>query len=201
MGTLREEFTKGFWRTIPPFRLVLGLCPTLAVTTSGINGLGMGLATTFVLVFSNLFVSLLRRFIPTQVRIASFIVIIASFVVIVELVMQAYFYPLFLVLGIWIPLIVVNCVVLGRAEAFARKNSVGLSLADGLGMGLGFTISLVVVATIREILGKGSWFGIPIMPESYPGLPYLLKPPGAFALLGLLLGIMNFISLKLEAKK
>ena len=126
MGTLREEFTKGFWRTIPPFRLVLGLCPTLAVTTSGINGLGMGLATTFVLVFSNLFVSLLRRVIPTQVRIASFIVIIASFVVIVELVMQAYFYPLFRVLGIFIPLIVVNCIILGRAWPTGSGSGSGL---------------------------------------------------------------------------
>jgi len=140
MASLQAEFTKGLWKTIPPFRLVLGLCPTLAVTTSGINGMGMGIATTFVLIFSNLFVSLLRRVIPTQVRIASFIVIIASFVVIVELVMQAYFYQLFKVLGIFIPLIVVNCIILGRAEAFASKHNPLLSLADGLGIGLGFTI-------------------------------------------------------------
>ncbi|OQY14930.1 MAG: electron transport complex subunit RsxE, partial [Desulfobacterium sp. 4572_20] len=117
--SIKDEFTKGLWQTIPPFRLVLGLCPTLAVTTSAKNGIGMGLAATFVLVFSNFFVSLFRRFIPNQVRIASFIVIIASFVVIVELVMQAYFYPLFKILGIFIPLIVVNCIILGRAEAFA----------------------------------------------------------------------------------
>jgi len=120
---IKDEFTKGFWKTLPPFRLVLGLCPVLAVTTTGINGMGMGLATTFVLVFSNLFVSLLRRFIPKEVRIASFIVIIASFVVIVELVMQAWFYQLFKILGIFIPLIVVNCIILGRAEAFASKNN------------------------------------------------------------------------------
>ena len=200
MGTLREEFTKGFWRTIPPFRLVLGLCPTLAVTTSGINGLGMGLATTFVLVFSNLFVSLLRRFIPTQVRIASFIVIIASFVVIVELVMQAYFYPLFRVLGIFIPLIVVNCIILGRAEAFASKNNPVMSLADGMGIGLGFTISLFVLGSLRELFGSGTLLGVNVMWESFEPFAFMLKPPGAFVALGLLLGLMNLIS-QIQARK
>jgi electron transport complex protein RnfE len=199
-GTLREEFTKGFWRTIPPFRLVLGLCPTLAVTTSGINGVGMGLATTFVLVFSNLFVSLLRRFIPTQVRIASFIVIIASFVVIVELVMQAYFYPLFKILGIFIPLIVVNCIILGRAEAFASKNGPVLSLADGLGIGLGFTISLFVLGCIRELLGAGTLLEVPVMWEGFSPFAFMLKPPGAFVALGILLAFMNLIS-QIQARK
>lgn len=200
MATLREEFTKGFWRTIAPFRLVLGLCPTLAVTTSGINGVGMGLATTFVLVFSNLFVSLLRRFIPTQVRIASFIVIIASFVVIVELVMQAYFYPLFKILGIFIPLIVVNCIILGRAEAFASKNGPVLSLADGLGIGLGFTISLFVLGLIRELLGAGTLLEMPVMWEAFEPFAFMLKPPGAFVALGILLGFMNLIS-QIQARK
>ncbi|MDP2991809.1 MAG: Rnf-Nqr domain containing protein, partial [Deltaproteobacteria bacterium] len=138
--------------------------------------------------------------IPDKVRIAVFIVIIATGVVIVELTMQAYFYSLFLVLGIWIPLIVVNCLVLGRAEAFARKESVMLSLSDALGMGLGFTISLVVVATIREILGKGTWFGLPVMWEGFPGFEFMIRPPGAFVCLGLLLGIMNVISAR-AAKK
>jgi electron transport complex protein RnfE len=194
MASLQAEFTKGLWKTIPPFRLVLGLCPTLAVTTSGINGMGMGIATTFVLIFSNLFVSLLRRFIPTQVRIASFIVIIASFVVIVELVMQAYFYPLFKVLGIFIPLIVVNCIILGRAEAFASKNTPLFSLADGLGIGLGFTISLFTLGLIRELLGAGTLLDIPVMWASFEPFTFMLKPPGAFVALGILLAFMNLIS-------
>jgi len=192
--SLRYEFTKGLWETIPPFRLVLGLCPVLAVTTSGINGIGMGLATTFVLVFSNIFVSLLRKVIPSQVRIASFIVIIASFVVIVELVMQAYFFALFKVLGIFIPLIVVNCIILGRAEAFASKNGPIMSLADGLGMGLGFTISLFVIGSVREFLGAGSLLGINVLWSSYEPFAFMLKPPGAFVALGILLALMNLIS-------
>ena len=207
MASLRAEFTKGLWQTLPPFRLVLGLCPTLAVTTTGINGMGMGLATTFVLIFSNLFVSLLRRFIPTQVRIASFIVIIASFVVIVELVMQAYFYQLFKVLGIFIPLIVVNCIILGRAEAFASKNNPIRSLADGLGIGLGFTISLLVLGSIRELLGAGTLLyydaahpGFHIMWSSFEPFSFMLKPPGAFVALGILLAFMNLIS-QIQAQK
>ena len=198
--SITDEFTKGLWQTIPPFRLVLGLCPTLAVTTSGINGMGMGLATTFVLVFSNLFVSLLRRFIPSQVRIASFIVIIASFVVIVELVMQAYFYPLFKILGIFIPLIVVNCIILGRAEAFASKQNPLASLADGLGIGLGFTISLFVLGCIRELLGSGTLLEIPVMWSSFEPFTFMLKPPGAFVALGILLATMNLIS-QVQARK
>lgn len=198
--SIKDEFTKGLWQTIPPFRLVLGLCPTLAVTTTGINGMGMGLATTFVLVFSNLFVSLLRRFIPSQVRIASFIVIIASFVVIVELVMQAYFYPLFKILGIFIPLIVVNCIILGRAEAFASKNTPIASLADGLGIGLGYTISLFVLGCIRELLGSGTLLEIPVMWSSFEPFSFMLKPPGAFVALGILLAAMNLIT-QVQARK
>jgi len=198
--TIKDEFTKGLWQTIPPFRLVLGLCPTLATTTSGLNGMGMGLATTFVLVFSNLFVSLLRRFIPNQVRIASFIVIIASFVVIVELMMQAYFYPLFKILGIFIPLIVVNCIILGRAEAFASKQGPLASLADGLGIGLGFTISLFVLGCIRELLGSGTLLDIPVMWSTFEPFTFMLKPPGAFVALGILLAAMNLIS-QVQARK
>jgi electron transport complex protein RnfE len=198
--SITNEFTKGLWQTIPPFRLVLGLCPTLATTTSGLNGMGMGLATTFVLVFSNIFVSLLRRFIPNQVRIASFIVIIASFVVIVELVMQAYFYPLFKILGIFIPLIVVNCIILGRAEAFASKNTPLASLADGLGIGLGFTIALFVLGCIRELLGSGTLLDIPVMWSSFEPFTFMLKPPGAFVALGILLAAMNLIS-QVQARK
>jgi electron transport complex protein RnfE len=198
--SITDEFTKGLWQTVPPFRLVLGLCPTLAVTTSGINGMGMGLATTFVLVFSNIFVSLLRRFIPNQVRIASFIVIIASFVVIVELVMQAYFYPLFKILGIFIPLIVVNCIILGRAEAFASKQNPLASLADGLGIGLGFTISLFVLGCIRELLGSGTLLEIPVMWSGFEPFAFMLKPPGAFVALGILLAAMNLIS-QVQARK
>ena len=198
--SIKDEFTKGFWEVLPPFRLVLGLCPVLAVTTTGINGMGMGLATTFVLVFSNLFVSLLRRFIPSQVRIASFIVIIASFVVIVELVMQAYFYPLFKILGIFIPLIVVNCIILGRAEAFASKNNPIMSLADGLGIGLGFTISLFVLGCLRELLGNGTLLDIPVMWSGFEPFTFMLKPPGAFVALGVLLAAMNLIT-QVQARK
>jgi len=198
--SIKDEFTKGLWKTIAPFRLVLGLCPTLAVTTTGLNGFGMGMATTFVLVFSNLFVSLLRKFIPAQVRIASFIVIIASFVVIVELVMQAWFYQLFKILGIFIPLIVVNCIILGRAEAFASKNNPIMSLADGLGIGLGFTISLFVLGSIRELLGSGTLLDIPVMWSSFEPFAFMLKPPGAFVALGILLALMNLISQR-QARK
>jgi len=194
-----KEFTKGFWEQLPPFRLVLGLCPTLAVTTAAENGMGMGLATTFVLVFSNVLVSLLRKVIPGKVRIASYIVVIASFVVIVELLMQAYFYPLYKILGIFIPLIVVNCIILGRAEAFASKNPIIHSLADGLGIGLGFTISLTVLGSIREILGNGTIFGASVMWETYEPLSFIVKAPGAFVCLGLLLGLMNIISRKRPA--
>jgi len=189
-----KEFTKGFWQELPPFRLVLGLCPTLAVTTAAENGMGMGLATTFVLVFSNVIVSLLRKIIPSKVRIASYIVVIASFVVVVELLMQAYFYPLFKILGIFIPLIVVNCIILGRAEAFASKNPLVHSFADGLGIGLGFTISLTVLGGIREILGSGSFFGASIMWSTFEPFSFMVKAPGAFVCLGVLLGFMNLIS-------
>jgi len=194
-----KEFTKGFWQELPPFRLVLGLCPTLAVTTAAENGMGMGLATTFVLVFSNVIVSILRKFIPAKVRIASYIVVIASFVVMAELLLQAYFYPLYKALGIFVPLIVVNCIILGRAEAFASKNPLILSFADGLGIGLGFTISLTVLGSIREILGNGTLFGASVVWSTFEPLKFMVKAPGAFVCLGFLLGLMNLISRKRPA--
>jgi Na+-translocating ferredoxin:NAD+ oxidoreductase subunit E len=197
---LAQEFIKGLWNEVPPFRLVLGLCPVLAVTKSVENGIGMGLATTFVLVCSNVLVSLLRKAIPSKVRIACFIVIIATFVTVVELVMQAYAYPLFLKLGIFIPLIVVNCIVLGRAEAFASKNGVFRSLLDGLGIGIGFTLSLVALAAVRELLGTGMltiWVTpIQIFGPSYQPFDFLVQAPGAFVALGLMLCLMNLVGKK-----
>ncbi len=193
---LAREFTKGLWDEVPPFRLVLGLCPTLAVTTAAKNGMGMGLATTFVLLCSNVLVSMLRKAIPSKVRIAAYIVIIASFVVIVELAMQAYTYPLYKVLGIFIPLIVVNCIILGRAEAFASKNGVLYSAADGLGMGLGFTLSLTVLGGIREILGNGTIFGLGLFWDGFEPFTFMVKAPGAFVCLGIVLALMNVIGKK-----
>ncbi len=184
-----KNFTKGFIKENPVFILLLGLCPTLGVTTSAVNGLGMGLATTFVLVMSNLVVSLVKDFIPDKVRIPSFIVIIASFVTIVELTMQAYTPALFDALGLFIPLIVVNCIVLGRAEAFASKNNVGSSIIDGLGMGLGFAFALTLLGGVREILGSGAIFGIKMI-EGDLMLVFVLAP-GAFIVLGYLIALIN----------
>lgn len=191
-----REFTKGLWREIPPFRLVLGLCPTLAVTKSASNGLGMGVAVTFVLLCSNVIISALRVATPKKARIACYIVIVATFVVIVELVMQAYTYPLYERLGIFIPLIVVNCIPLGRAEAFASKNPVLLSAADGLGMGIGYTIALILVGSIREILGAGTLFGMSVMGLRYEPFAFMIEAPGAFVCLGLILALMNAIGRK-----
>ena len=192
-GSLVQEFKKGLWEEIPPFRLVLGLCPVLAVTKAADTGLGMGIAATFVLVFSNVIVSLLRNVIPNKVRIACYIVVIATFVVVTELVMQAYTYPLYEALGIFIPLIVVNCIILGRAEAFAGKNPVLLSAADGLGIGLGFTLSLTFLAALREIFGAGTLFGQAVMGASFEPFTFMVQAPGAFVCLGILLGLMNIV--------
>ena len=189
--TVTQEFVKGLWEEIPPFRLVLGLCPVLAVTKTVENGIGMGLATTFVLVCSNFLVSFLRNIIPPKVRIACYIVIIATFVTVVELVMQAYTYPLFLTLGIFIPLIVVNCIVLGRAEAFASKKGILASLADGLGIGIGFTLSLAALGAFREAFGSGTLLGIPVFGSSFQPFTFMVEAPGAFVCLGLMLCIMN----------
>ncbi|OPX38344.1 MAG: electron transport complex subunit RsxE [Desulfobacteraceae bacterium 4484_190.2] len=194
--TVVQEFTKGLWAEIPPFRIVLGLCPTLAVTKSVENGIGMGIALTFVLVCSNVVISLLRNIIPKQVRIACFIVVIATFVTVVELVMQAYTYPLFLKLGIFIPLIVVNCILLGRAEAFAAKNGVISSFADGLGIGIGFTLSLTALSIIREVLGSGTFYNIPVFGPSFKPFSFMIQAPGAFVCLGLMLCVMNMLGKK-----
>ena len=193
MASVWKEFSKGLWAEIPPFRLVLGLCPTLAVTKSAENGMGMGLAVIFVLVLSNMLISMVRKIIPKKVRIVCFIAISATLVVAVELLMQAYAYPLYQQLGIFVPLIVVNCIILGRAEAFAGKNPVILSIADGLGMGLGFTCAITILSMIRELLGSGAIFGMTVMPESYVPMAIMLKVPGGFITLGLLLALVNGI--------
>jgi electron transport complex protein RnfE len=185
-----KNFTKGFLKENPVFVLLLGMCPTLGVTSSAINGMGMGLATTFVLVMANLVVSLVKSGIPDKVRIPSFIVIIATFVTIVQLLMQAYLPSLYESLGLFIPLIVVNCIVLGRAEAFASKNTVWSSILDGLGMGLGFTFALILLGSVREFLGSGKIFGLVIYPENYGSLIFVLAP-GAFIALGYLIAIIN----------
>jgi len=189
--TLSREFRKGLWRENAVFRLLLGLCPALAVTTSAENGLGMGLATTFVLVCSNIVVSLLRKVIPPKVRIPSFIVVIASFVTVVQLCMEAYFYDLYKALGIFIPLIVVNCLILGRAEAFASRNRLVPAVVDGVGMGLGFTLALFVLGAVRELFGSGSLLGYSVFGEAYQPLILMILPPGAFIAMGLLLAGMN----------
>ncbi|GET28079.1 electron transport complex subunit E [Prolixibacter sp. SD074] len=185
-----KNFTKGLLKENPVFVLLLGMCPTLGVTSSAINGMGMGLATTFVLVMANFVVSLVKSGIPDKVRIPSFIVIIATFVTIVQLTMQAYLPSLYESLGLFIPLIVVNCIVLGRAEAFASKNTVWSSIIDGLGMGLGFTFALTLLGTVREFLGSGKIFGLTIYPEHYGSLIFILAP-GAFIALGYLIAIIN----------
>ncbi len=187
-----RELTKGLWKELPPFRLVLGLCPVLAVTRSAETGLGMGMAVIFVLTLSNAIVSMARNFIPKKVRIACFIVISATLVVAVELIMQAYAYPLYQQLGIFVPLIVVNCIILGRAEAFAAKNPVLLSIADGLGMGMGFTLSLTFLGSVRELFGTGQLFGVPVMPDFFEPFSFMVEAPGAFISLGLILALMNY---------
>ncbi|MGE0089266.1 MAG: RnfABCDGE type electron transport complex subunit E [Bacteroidales bacterium] len=186
-----QNFTKGFFKENPILVLVLGTCPTLATTSSAINGIGMGLATTFVLVGSNVVISLLANIIPDKVRIPAFVVVIASFVTVIDLLMQAYVPSLYDKLGIFIPLIVVNCIVLGRAEAFACKNSVLSSLVDGLGMGLGFAMALGILGSIRELLGNGSVFGYKFIAGD--GILVFILAPGAFIALGYLIALINKI--------
>jgi electron transport complex protein RnfE len=191
-----KYLTNGLFKENPTFVLVLGTCPTLAVTTAAMNGIGMGAATTFVLVFSNLFIALLKNFIPDKVRIAAFIVVIATFVTIVDLVMKAFTPALYDTLGIFIPLIVVNCIILGRAEAFAQKNNIVPSILDGIGMGIGFTLALTLMASIRELLGNGTIFDIPVLPENSTTILIFILPPGAFITYGYLIAIMNRIKEK-----
>lgn len=188
-----DEFSKGIIKENPVFRLVLGLCPVLAVTTSLKNGLGMGMAATFVLVGSNVMVSLIRKGIPARIRIPCYITVIASFVTVVDLVMAGYMPELHKNLGIFIPLIVVNCVILGRAEAFAGKNGIWRSFLDGLGMGVGFTFALVITASVREIIGTGKIWGLVLLGTKYNPVLFAVLSPGAFVTLGLLIALFNML--------
>lgn len=199
-NSVTERLINGLIKENPTFVLMLGMCPTLAVTTSAVNGLGMGLTTMVVLALSNLFISLLRKIIPDRVRIPAFIVIIASFVTVVELLLKAFIPFLYDALGLYIPLIVVNCIILGRAEAYASKNDAISSLFDGIGMGLGFTVALTIIGAIRELLGAGEVFGLHIMPESYVPCSIFVLAPGAFFVLAALTAIQNKVKLTGERK-
>ena len=196
MKGILERLYNGIVKENPTFVLMLGMCPTLAVTTGAKNGLGMGLATMAVLVMSNMLISLLRKVIPQGVRVPVYIIIIASFVTIVEMLMHAYVTSLYSSLGIFIPLIVVNCIIFGRAETYASKNSVIYSIFDGIGIGLGFTIGLTVIGLIRELIGRGTAFGFQVMPESYEGVSIFVMAPGAFFVLAILCAIQNKLKLK-----
>ncbi len=188
-----KVFMNGLLNENPTFRLLLGMCPTLAVSTAASNGLGMGLSTTFVLVFSNLVISLLRKVIPEKVRIPSFVVVIATFVTIIDLLIKAFVPSLSSSLGIYIPLIVVNCIIFARAESFAFKNAPVASVFDGLGMGLGFTFSLTLLSSVREIIGSGTWFGMQVMPAAYKPMAIIVSPSGGFITLGILILIVNAV--------
>lgn len=198
---LSSVFFNGVITENPTFRLVLGTCPTLAVTTQAINGIGMGIAATFVLVGSNVVISLLRNFIPDKVRIPAFVVVICTFVTMVQMFMQAFVPSLYASMGIFIPLIVVNCIILARAEAFACKNSVLRSAMDGIGMGLGFTMAITCIGMIRELFGNGSLFGFNIMGASFEPMLLLVLAPGGFITFGLTLGLMNILMRRFEKKK
>ena len=191
---MKKTLLNGIFKENPTFVLFLGMCPTLAVTTNAINGLGMGVSTMIVLIFSNIFISLLRKFIPDKVRIAAYVVVIASFVTIIDLLLKAYVQSISQALGLYIPLIVVNCIILGRAEAFASKNGIISSAIDGLGMGIGFTAALTLIGAIREILGNGSLFGISLFGESFSPITIMILPPGAFITLGLIVMVINLIA-------
>ena len=199
-GSAVERLKNGIITENPTFVLTLGMCPTLAVTTSAVNGLGMGLTTMVVLALSNMFISMLRKVIPDKVRIPAFIVVIASFVTVVELLLEAYLPSLYDALGLYIPLIVVNCIILGRAEAYASKNGVVSSLFDGVGMGLGFTLALTIIGAVRELLGAGQVFGINVMPQSYVPCSIFVLAPGAFFVLAALTATQNKIKRTGEKK-
>ena len=198
---MASVFLNGIINENPTFRLVLGICPTLAVTTSAINAVGMGAAVIFVLVCSNAFISLLRNFIPDKVRIPAFIAVICTFVTMVEMLMNAFLPSIAESLGMFIPLIVVNCIILARAEAFASKNSVLYSVADGLGMGIGFTLAVTVIAIIREVIGAGTIFGINVLGAGFQPMLLMLLAPGGFITLGLVLGVVNLITKRKTKKK
>lgn len=196
MKGIVERLYNGIVKENPTFVLMLGMCPTLAVTTSAKNGLGMGLATMVVLIMSNLLISLLRKVIPDSVRVPIYIIIIASFVTIVEMLMHAYVTSLYASLGIYIPLIVVNCIILGRAESYASKNGPILSIFDGIGIGLGFTVGLTLIGLIRELIGNGTIFGAQVMPKAYEPISIFVMAPGAFFILALLCAVQNKLKLK-----
>lgn len=196
-----KTFVNGLFKENPTFVLFLGMCPTLAVTTGVTNAIGMGLSTTAVLICSNIVISMLRKFIPDKIRIAAYVVVIAGFVTIVQMLMNAYVPALSSSLGIYIPLIVVNCIILGRAEAFASKNTVLASAADGAGMGLGFTMSLTLIASVREILGAGTFAGIQLFGDSFQPVSIMILPPGAFLTLGILLALINLIAARVKNSK
>ncbi len=196
-----KELTKGLYKENPIFRLALGLCPVLAVSTSIDNAIGMGAAATFVLLCSNIIISLIRKGIPPKIRIPIFIVVIATFVTLVEMVMEAYFPDLFKALGIFVPLIVVNCIILGRAEAFASRNNTFFAIMDGIGMGAGFTLGLILIAFFRELLGDGKLMGFPVLGSSFEPMLVMILSPGAFITMGLLLMIFNWLDLRKCRKK
>ena len=193
--------TNGIIKENPVLRLVLGTCPTLAVTTAAFNGLGMGLAATFVLICSNIAISALRKVIPDKVRLPAYITVIATFVSIVQMLVQAYVQDLYSALGVYLPLIVVNCIILGRAEMFASKHNVVESALDGLGMGIGFTFTLLLMSSVREILGNGSLFGITIIPEQIDRISIMTTPPGGFLTFGMLMALVIFLETKMGQKK
>ena len=199
--SLKSVFLNGVITENPTFRLVLGTCPTMAVTTNAINGIGMGAAATFVLVGSNVVISMLRNFIPDKIRIPAFIVVICTFVTMVQMFMNAFLPSLYQSLGIFLPLIVVNCIILARAEAYASKNPVLHSAMDGIGMGVGFTLALTLIGSIREIFGNGTIFGAQVFGASYQPMLLLILPTGGFIVFGLLLGIVNAVSTKIGKRK
>ncbi|MGN0335124.1 MAG: electron transport complex subunit RsxE [Lachnospiraceae bacterium] len=196
-----ERIYNGVIKENPAFVLMLGMCPTLAVTTSATNGFGMGVSTMAVLIVSNLLISLLRKVIPDAVRLPAYIVVVASLVTVVEMITEAYLPSLYSSLGIYIPLIVVNCIILGRAEAYASKHGPMLSVFDGIGMGLGFTFGLVVIGIVRELLGAGTVFGIQVLPDSYTPIAIFIKAPGAFLVMAIVVSVMNALHLKTRANE
>ncbi len=199
MKNFIKTLTNGIINENPTFKLLLGMCPTLATTSSAINGMGMGLSTMAVLICSNLFISLLRNVIPDKVRIPCFVVVIATFVTIVDMVLEGFVPSLYASLGLYIPLIVVNCIILGRAESFAAKNGPILSVADGIGCGIGFTLALTAIGAVREFLGAGTLFGIGIISGWYEPMLVMILAPGAFLVLGLMMGALNKLSEKKNA--
>ncbi|MBO4888050.1 MAG: electron transport complex subunit E [Firmicutes bacterium] len=201
MNKYTERLYNGLIKENPTLILLLGMCPTLAVSTQAMNGIGMGLSTTAVLILSNVVISALRKVIPDDVRLPAYIVIVASLVTVTELLIEAYLPALYKELGIYIPLIVVNCIILGRAEAYANKNPIGLSFFDGLGMGLGFTVALTLAGLVREVLGSGTAFGLQVLPNGVEPMGIFIQPPGAFLVIALFIVIMNAVGIKTRQRK